>query len=91
MKAMLQACRCSVPDGFLELFEQSGAGPVLPGDTASGEMTVMSVTVRGLAALAEQLTPEQTLRGLNDVMRDVGESVQAQGGFIDRYVNVAEG
>lgn len=50
------------------------------------EATVMFTDVRNFTALAEKLTPTQTLQLLNEFLTEISKIIEAHGGVIDKYI-----
>lgn len=74
-----------VPQEFLQGLGRSSITDVAPGDAVQREMTVLFADIRGFTAIAEDMTPEQTIRFINQYVEHLQPEISREGGFVDSY------
>lgn len=78
-----------VPKEFLTLLQKKQITDVALGDSTSLRMSVLFSDMRNFTAISEKMSPEQNFSFLNDYLSKVTPSINANGGFIDKYIGDA--
>lgn len=75
-----------VPREFLSFLGKDNIVEVELGDQVQREMTIMFADIRSFTELSEKLTPEENFRFINSYLSKMEPVVQANHGFIDKYI-----
>ena len=75
-----------VPKEFLTLLQKQQITDVALGDSASLRMSVLFSDMRDFTSISESMSPEQNFAFLNSYLSQVTPSINANGGFIDKYI-----
>ncbi|MBW4650162.1 MAG: HAMP domain-containing protein [Kastovskya adunca ATA6-11-RM4] len=78
-----------VPDKFLAVIASDGIENIQVGVTAIRRITILFADIRGYTSMSEQLTPLETFTLLNDYLACMGQVINDNGGFIDKYIGDA--
>ena len=78
-----------VPKEFLTLLQKKQITDVVLGDSTSLRMSVLFSDMRNFTAISEKMSPEQNFSFLNNYLSQVTPSINANGGFIDKYIGDA--
>lgn len=78
-----------VPVQFLELLGRDSATDIRLGDSSLLHMSVLMCDLRGFTSLSEKLTPDATLRFLNEYLDRMQPAIERQDGFVDKFVGDA--
>lgn len=78
-----------VPKEFLTLLQKQQITDVALGDSASLRMSVLFSDMRDFTSISESMSPEQNFAFLNSYLSQVTPSINANGGFIDKYIGDA--
>jgi adenylate cyclase len=82
--------RDSIRDALGKIASSEVVEKLLQGEIELGgeerDVTVMFTDVRNFTALAEELTPQQSLQLLNEFLTAISEVVEEHGGVVDKYL-----
>ncbi|HZG78902.1 MAG TPA: adenylate/guanylate cyclase domain-containing protein, partial [Paenibacillus sp.] len=81
-----EAYRKFVPREMLTYLNKGSLDELTLDDHVRLDMTVMFSDIRSFTTLSERLTPEENLRFLNSYLSRMEPSVEAFGGFIDKFI-----
>ncbi|OQW92698.1 MAG: hypothetical protein BWK78_00890 [Thiotrichaceae bacterium IS1] len=75
-----------VPREFLSFLGKDNIAEVELGDQVQREMSVMFADIRSFTSLSERLSPAENFRFINSYLSQMEPVVQANHGFIDKYI-----
>ena len=75
-----------VPHQMMTYMNKGSIDELRLDDYVKLDMTVLFSDIRSFTSLSERLTPEETLRFLNSYLSRMEPSVEAFGGFIDKFI-----
>lgn len=78
-----------VPHEVLDILGKHSIVDIHIGDNTQKEMTVMFCDIRAFTTLAEQLTPAETFKILNEYLSYMEPIITEYGGFIDKFIGDA--
>ncbi len=78
-----------VPRKFLQVIAPAGIENIQVGVRAEHTITILFSDIRGYTSLSESSTPEQMFQLLNEYLPEMGAVIDANGGFIDKYIGDA--
>ncbi len=78
-----------VPREFLKLLGRERVADVRLGDHVSMDLTILFADIRGFTTMSEALGPAETFRFLNNCLERIAPHIQANGGFVDKYIGDA--
>jgi adenylate cyclase len=78
-----------VPAKFLEAIAPNGIENIVVGQSVRRRMTILFCDIRGYTAMAETMSPTETFEFLNCYLACMGTAIEAEGGFIDKYIGDA--
>jgi adenylate cyclase len=76
-----------LPPAVVDRLVDSNVSPALGGETR--ELSAFFSDIKGFTSISEGLTPEELVRFLNQYLSAVTEIIEAQGGFVDKYIGDA--
>ncbi len=85
-EALASAYARFVPPQLLEILGKSDITQVRLGDVVRREMTVLFSDIRGFTSISESMTPEESFRFINAMLKRIGPVIREHGGFIDKYI-----
>ncbi len=89
LEATLASFERFVPRKFLAVVAPEGIENIRVGVGARREMTILFSDIRGYTALSERTSPEEMFELLNEYLARMGAAIEANGGFIDKYIGDA--
>lgn len=89
IKTLNQSYERFVPKEFLTLLQKQQITDVALGDSTSLRMSVLFSDMRNFTSISESMSPEQNFSFLNSYLSQVTPSINANGGFIDKYIGDA--
>lgn len=78
-----------VPQEFLRALGHEDVTTARLGDATVRDITVLFADIRNFTTISERMSPEDTLRFLNDCLSRIGPHIRAQSGFVDKYIGDA--
>ena len=78
-----------VPRKFLRVVAPEGIEKIQVGTRATRTITILFSDIRGYTSISEQSTAVQMFELLNDYLGEMGAAIDAEGGFIDKYIGDA--
>ncbi len=72
---------------LIDRMMQAGEMPKLGGETR--ELTCLFSDIAGFSGISEALSPSQLVRFLNQYFAVIGDVIEAEGGFIDKFIGDA--
>lgn len=78
-----------VPRKFLGVVAPEGIEKIQVGNRATRTITILFSDIRGYTSISESSTPIEMFELLNDYLAEMGEAIDAHGGFIDKYIGDA--
>ena len=87
--AMQQAASRFVPDEFLMYLDRGSLLEVQHGDGVERVMTIMFADLRGFTAIAQDMTPSETFRYVNQCFSVLVPYIVQNEGFVDKYIGDA--
>ncbi|HKJ88544.1 MAG TPA: adenylate/guanylate cyclase domain-containing protein, partial [Gammaproteobacteria bacterium] len=82
-----RAFEAYVSESLLEELSRSPDSLVLGGETR--ELSVLFTDIRGFTTLSEEMDPQELIGRLNTLFTPATEAIQAQGGFVDKFIGDA--
>jgi adenylate cyclase len=76
-----------VPEPVLDKIAKEGLNSIKLGGAEEGIATILFTDIRSFSAIAEQLSPNETLAFLNEFMTRMQPVIHANGGFIGGFIN----
>jgi class 3 adenylate cyclase/HAMP domain-containing protein len=89
LRGTLQSFERFVPRKFLQVIAPEGIENIQVGVRAEHAITILFSDIRGYTTLSESSTPEQMFNLLNEYLPEMGAVIDANGGFIDKYIGDA--
>ena len=86
---MLTASQRFVPVEFLQALRRDDLREVQQGDSVEQTMTVYFSDIRSFTSIVEKLSPEETIRLVNDYLSAMGPAIRDHGGFVDKFIGDA--
>uniref|UniRef100_A0A7S1IV83 Adenylyl cyclase n=1 Tax=Eutreptiella gymnastica TaxID=73025 RepID=A0A7S1IV83_9EUGL len=87
--AMQQAASRFVPDEFLVYLDRNSLLEVQHGDSVERVMTIMFADLRGFTSIAQNMTPSETFRYINECYSILVPCIFKNEGFVDKYIGDA--
>jgi len=78
-----------VPRKFLTVIAPEGIENIVVGTGAHRRVSVLFTDLRGFTSLSEGLSPLDVFRLLNEYLARMGGVIDAEGGFVDKYIGDA--
>jgi class 3 adenylate cyclase len=78
--------RLFVPDAVLDRIAKQGLESIKLGGAEEGIATILFTDIRSFTAIAEKLSPNETLAFLNEFMQRMEPVIHKNGGFINQFV-----
>jgi len=78
-----------VPRKFLAVVAPSGIENIVVGTAAPRRVHILFSDLRGFTATSENMTPIDVFRLLNEYLARMGAAIDANGGFVDKYIGDA--
>jgi class 3 adenylate cyclase len=78
--------RLFVPDAVLDRIGKQGLESIKLGGAEEGIATILFTDIRSFTAIAEKLSPHETLAFLNEFMQRMEPVIHKNGGFINQFV-----
>jgi len=89
LQRTLTAFQLFVPQKFLSVIALDGVENIKVGVYATRTITILFADIRGYTSMSEKLTAKETFHLLNNYLACMGEAIDAQEGFIDKYIGDA--
>ena len=89
LQRLIASSRRFVPDQFLQALGRGDITDVALGDAINREMSVMFMDIRGFTPMSERMSAADNLRFLNQLLQQVLPPIEANTGFIDKYMGDA--
>jgi len=81
-----QAISRFVPNAFLNALGKSNITEIQLGDAVEKEVTICFSDIRNYTSLAEQLSPQENFKFVNDYNHRMGPIIQNYQGFVNQYM-----
>ncbi len=78
-----------VPRKFLTVIAPEGIENIVVGTGAHRRVSVLFTDLRGFTSFSEDMSPLDVFRLLNEYLARMGGVIDAQGGFVDKYIGDA--
>ena len=78
-----------VPRKFLLVVAPEGIENIQIGSRAERTITILFSDIRGYTSISESSTPEEMFNLLNEYLPEMGEAIDSNGGFVDKYIGDA--
>ncbi len=82
-----QAFSYYLPQGVIDRMLDSDRAPTLGGETK--ELTVLFSDLAGFTSLSEKMAPEEVVSLLNQYLNEMTDIIEAQGGFVEKFIGDA--
>jgi len=78
-----------VPRKFLTVVAPSGIENIVVGTAEARRVNILFSDLRGFTSTSEGMTPIEVFRMLNEYLARMGAAIDANGGFVDKYIGDA--
>ncbi len=78
-----------VPRKFLAVIAPTGIANIVVGTAEARRVNVLFSDLRGFTMMSETMTPLEVFRLLNEYLARMGAAIDANGGFVDKYIGDA--
>ncbi len=78
-----------VPRKFLLVIAPEGIENIQIGSRAERTITILFSDIRGYTTISESSTPDEMFNLLNEYLPEMGEAIDQNGGFVDKYIGDA--
>ena len=78
-----------VPRKFLAVIAPSGIENIVVGTAEARRVNILFSDLRGFTSTSEDMTPIEVFRLLNEYLARMGAAIDANGGFVDKYIGDA--
>ena len=82
-----QAFSLYLPETIVDRLVKSAAPPKLGGETR--DLSVLFSDIKGFTKISEGLAPDEVVAFLNRYLRVMTDTIEANGGFVDKYIGDA--
>ena len=89
LRGMIVTSQLFVPDQFLHALGKADFTDVRIGDATQRNMTVFFMDIRNFTDMSEQMSADDNLRLLNELLEYVVPAIEEHNGFIDKYMGDA--
>lgn len=89
LQRLIASSRRFVPDQFIGALGRDDIADVALGDAITREMSVLFMDIRGFTPMSEGLSAADILSFLNELLQQVLPPIEANHGFIDKYMGDA--
>jgi adenylate cyclase len=89
LRGTLRSFERFVPRKFLGVIAPDGIEKIQVGNHATRTITILFADIRGYTSISESSTALEMFALLNDYLGEMGEAIDAHGGFIDKYIGDA--
>lgn len=78
-----------VPSKFLQAIAPQGIENIQVGQASTRSIAILFADIRNYTAMSEKLEPMELFRFLNSYLECMGQAIEAEDGFIDKYIGDA--
>jgi len=89
LRGTLRSFERFVPRKFLGVIAPEGIEKIQVGNHATRTITILFSDIRGYTSISESSTAIEMFELLNEYLGEMGEAIDAHGGFIDKYIGDA--
>lgn len=89
LQKTLESFERFVPNKFLQAIAPRGIENIQVGESSTRSIAILFADIRNYTNMSEQLTPLEVFAFLNCYLACMGQVIEAEGGFIDKYIGDA--
>lgn len=89
LQRTLESFERFVPSKFLQAIAPEGIEYIQVGQASHRSIAILFADIRNYTSLSEKLEPIELLHFLNSYLACMGQAIEAEGGFIDKYIGDA--
>ncbi|MEB3163132.1 MAG: adenylate/guanylate cyclase domain-containing protein [Prochlorothrix sp.] len=89
LQRTLESFERFVPSKFLQAIAPEGIEHIQVGQASHRSIAILFADIRNYTSLSEKLEPIELFRFLNSYLACMGEAIESEGGFIDKYIGDA--
>jgi class 3 adenylate cyclase/HAMP domain-containing protein len=78
-----------VPEEFLHVIADRGIENIEVGRGEARTVSILFSDIRGYTSLSERLSANEIFRDLNEYLEAMGQAIDREGGFVDKYIGDA--
>lgn len=89
LQKTLESFERFVPNKFLAVVAPRGIENINVGESLTKKVTILFCDIRNYTSMSEGMTPKEVFDFLNDYLACLGQPIEKNGGFIDKYIGDA--